>query len=207
MDGEFRVQLKNYDAAKVVGAFIESYGDNLAQAYAKSAYHHSGNVSPDDLCAGYQTNDSLFLVYNREGNFLKVYVEPVNKKDVNHMRELINRYFNGVTKMLDGKKIKWSKPQATITLEECPLTGVYKTKKDALRQIFEDQREKLFLLPIGTILAIGITVYANITDKGDALADAKKAVSSTLESVIVFVVLFFVQFLFGSDKRAFTFKI
>lgn len=207
MDGEFRVQLKNYDAERIIEAFIESYGDNLAQAYARSAYQDSGNVSQDDLCAGYQTNDSLFLVYNREGNSLKVYVEPVNKKDVNHMRELINRYFDGVTKMLDRKKIKWSKPQATITLEECPLTGEYKTKKDALRQIFEDQREKLFILPIGTMLAIGITVYLNITDSGDALTDAKKAVISTLESVIVFLLLFVLQWLVGSNKRAFTFKI
>jgi hypothetical protein len=89
MDGEFRVQLKEYNTEKIVKAFIEYYGDNLAQAYAKSAYQDSGDVSQNDLCAGYQTNDSLFLVYNREGNFLKVYVEPANKKDVNHMRELV----------------------------------------------------------------------------------------------------------------------
>lgn len=207
MDGEFRVQLKEYKADKIVEAFIEYYGDNLAQAYSKSAYRNSGNVSQDDLCAGYQTKDSLFLVYNREGNSLKVYVEPVNKKDVNHMRELINRYFKGVTEMLDKKKIKWSKPQATITLEECPLTGVYKTKRDALRQIFEDQREKLFFLPISTILAIGLTVYLNITDKGDAIKDAGKAVTSTLESAIVFLILFLVQWLSSSNKRAFIFKI
>jgi hypothetical protein len=100
MDGEFRVRLKNYNTDKIVEAFIEYYGDNLAQAYAKSAHQDSGNVSQDELCAGYQTKDSLFLVYNREGNSLKVYVEPVNKKDVNHMRELINRYFKGVTEIV-----------------------------------------------------------------------------------------------------------
>jgi hypothetical protein len=109
--------------------------------------------------------------------------------------------------LLDKKKMKWSKPQATITLEECPLTGVYKTKKDVLRQTFEDQREKLFFLPIGTALAIGATVYLNIADKGDAIKDAKKAVISTLESFIVFVILFLFQWLISSNKRAFTFKI
>ena len=33
MDGEFRVQLKEYKADKIVEAFIEYYGDNLAQAF------------------------------------------------------------------------------------------------------------------------------------------------------------------------------
>ncbi len=123
------------------------------------------------------------------------------------MRELINRYFKGVTEMLDKKKIKWSKPQATITLEECPLTGVFNTRKDVLMQIFEDQRKKLFLLPVGSVLAIGLTVYFNISDKIDAIKDAKKAVTSTLESLIVFILLFLIQWLAGSNKRAFAFKI
>ncbi len=80
MDGEFRVELKEYDADRIVEAFIEYYGNKLDQAYENCAFQYSGNVLQDDLCAGYQTNDSLFLVYNREGNSLKVYVEPVNKK-------------------------------------------------------------------------------------------------------------------------------
>lgn len=91
MEGEFRIQLKNYDPHKIVQAFEEYYGDNLDKAYEKSAYYGSGDVKRSDICAGYQTNDSLFLVYNREGNYLRVYVEPTNNRDINLMKELINR--------------------------------------------------------------------------------------------------------------------
>ncbi|HWB91940.1 MAG TPA: hypothetical protein VG605_08815 [Puia sp.] len=207
MDGEFRIQLKNYDSHKIIEAFIEYYGDHLDQAYNKSAYYRTGDVKRSDICAGYQTSDSLFLVYNREGNYLKVYVEPSNKKDINLMKELINRYFKSVTQMLDNKHIKWHKPQATITLEECPLPGIYKTKKEALKEIFEDQREKVVFTPIGTFLAIFIARYLSIMDKIDAGKDAEKALTSTLEALIVVLLLIVCQVFLVSTKRVFTFKI
>jgi hypothetical protein len=56
-------------------------------------------------------------------------------------------------------------------------------------------------------LAIGATAYLNITDRRDAIKDVEKAVTSTLEAFIVFVILFVLQWLFSSSKRAFTFKI
>jgi len=207
MVGEFRVRLTVYDIDKIVQAFKEYYGDNLTQAYGRSAYQTSGDVKQADLCAGYQTNDSLFLVYNREGNYLKVYVEPANKKDLNHMKELINRYFKGVTEMLDKKKIKWSKPQATITLEDCPLTGDYKTKVERLKEVFENQREKMFLAPIGMVAATATTAYFNIIDKNDASKDAGKALTSSLEALFGFILLIVLKVVFTPGKRVFTFKI
>jgi hypothetical protein len=206
MDGEFRVQLKSYDAAQLIQAFKEYYGDNLTNAYDKSAYKVSGYVKQTDFCSGYQTNDSLFMVYNREGNALKIYVESFNQQDLNNLKNTINRYFKSITEMLDDKEIKWSKPQATILVEKSPLTGVVKTKKDYLKETFENQREKLFFLPISTVLAAGLAFYWNIADKGDTTKDVKKAVISTLEAIIGFVLLFLVQLLFVRNKREFTFK-
>ncbi len=75
------------------------------------------------------------------------------------MKELINRFFKGVTEILDKNKIGWSKPQATITLEDCPLTGGYKTKTETLKEVFENQREKMFLAPIGMLAATATTTY------------------------------------------------
>jgi hypothetical protein len=207
MDGEFRVWLKEYNIEEITKVFIESYGNNLVQAFAKSEYQKNSAVTLDDFCAGYHTKDSLFLVYNREGNFLKVYVEPANKKDLNHMRDLINRYFKGVTDMLDKKDITWSKPQATITLEECPLTGVYKKKSEYLKDIFDNQREKLFIVPLGTVLATCTLVHFNITSSADAGKDWEKAVTSTLEAFFAFVFLLLGQWILTVNKRAFTFKI
>jgi muramoyltetrapeptide carboxypeptidase LdcA involved in peptidoglycan recycling len=123
------------------------------------------------------------------------------------MKELVNRYFKGVVEMLDKKGIKWSNPQATITLEECPLPGIYRTKMQALKEIFEDQREKMIFTPIGTFLAIFIARYLSIMDTIDAAKDAKKAVTSTLEALIVVILLIGCQVLLVSRKRAFTFKI
>ena len=207
MDGEFRVKLKEYDTAIIIQIFVEHYGDKLAQAYAKSAYRKTGTLGQDDFCAGFQTSDSLFLVYNREGNDLKVYVEPTNKKDINLMKELVNRFFKGVTEMLDKKKIGWSKPQATITLEDCPLTGGYKTRMEILKEVFENQREKMFLAPIGMLAATAVTAYINIIDKIDASKDAGKAVTSAVEALFGFILLVILKVLLTPNKRAFTFKI
>jgi hypothetical protein len=207
MDGEFRVRLKKYDSKKIIQAFGEYYVSDLAHVYARSAYNINAVVNLADFCAGYQTNDSLFLVYNREGNYLKLYVEPANKKDLTQMKELINRYFKGVTEMLDNKKIKWSKPQATITLEESPLTGHFKTKRETLWEIFENQREKMFLAPLGMVTATAATMYFNIVDKNDAGKDVGKAVTSGLEALFGFIVLVILKVLFTPGKRAFAFKI
>jgi hypothetical protein len=207
MDGEFRVEIKDYDATKIIQAFEDHYGDKLAQAYSKSAYQSSGTLGQVDFCAGFQTNDSLFLVYNREGDDMKVYVEPYNKKDINLMKELVNRYFKKITKTLDKKKIKWSKPQATITLEGCPLPGVYKTRKEALKEILQDQKEKVLFSPIGSFLAVGVARYLSIMKEDDITKEVEKIVTSGLEALIVVILMITSQTLIVSNKRAFTFKI
>jgi|SRR6185312_8543411 len=207
MDGEFRVEIKDYDAATIIQAFVEDYGSKLTQTYGKSAYQSSGTLGQDDFCAGYQTNDALFLVYNREGDDLKVYVEPTNKKDINLMKELVNRYFSKITKTLDKKKIKWSKPQATITLEGCPLTGVYKTRVEALKEIWRDQKEKVLFTPIGAFVAVGAARYLSIMQKDDIAKEVEKIVTSALEALVVVALMVVIQVLIVSNKRAFTFKI
>jgi hypothetical protein len=207
MDGEFRVEIKAYDATKIVQAFVEHYGNKLAEVYSKSAYQSTGTLGPDDFCAGYQTNDSLFLVYNREGNDLKVYIEPANKRDINLMKTFVNRYFKGITDMLDKKTIKWSKPQATITLEGCPLTGVYTTKAEAFKEILRDQKEKVLFTPIGAFLAVGGARYLSIMEKGDVSKEVEKIVTSGLEALVVVALMVVFQVLIVSNKRAFTFKI
>ncbi len=206
MDGEFKVQLKHYDPVQIVRIFTEYYGDRLQDAYSKSAYRKSGILKKNDFCAGYQTNDSLFLVYNREGNTLKIYVEPVNQQDLNNLKDTINKYFKGVTEMLDDESIKWSKPQANILVEKCPLTGTVKTRWDQVKEIFENQREKLFLVPIGSVLASFLAIHWSILEKSEGAKDLKKAVISTLEAYIGLVLLLLVQLLFTGNKRQFTFK-
>jgi hypothetical protein len=207
MDAEFRVELKDYDPTRIIPAFIEHYGDKLAQAYSKSAYQSTGALGQDDFCAGYQTSDSLFLVYNREGNDLKVYIEPTNKKDINLMKELVNRYFKKITRTLDENDIIWFKPQATITLEECPLTGIYKTKMEAFKDIWLDQREKVLFTPIGAFLAVGGARYLSIMGTDDASKEVEKIVTSSLEALAVVALMVLFQILIVSGKRAFTFKI
>jgi hypothetical protein len=207
MDGEFRVEIKKYDATKIVGAFTDHYTNKLAEAYAKSAYSRTGTLSIDDFCAGYQTKDSLFLVYNREGDELKIYIEPSNTRDINFMKLLLNRYFKQITVMLDKNKIKWSDPQAVITLEECPLPGLYTTKAEAFKEILKDQREKVFFTPIGALLAIGGARYLSIMEAGDVGKELGKIVTSTLEALSVVLLMILLQVLFVSRKRAFSFKI
>jgi len=207
MDGEFKVELKDYNAAKIIGSFKEYYGNRLAEAYARSKYQLSGLIKEEGFCAGHHTHDSLFLVYNREGTWLKVYVETVNRQDINNLKNIINSYFKIITKMLDKKKIKWLNPQATIRVQNIPLPGVFQTRKKYLKQIFEDQREKLFLVPIGSVLASFLAIHWNILDKVESSSDLKKTVSSTLEAYIGLILLFLIKLLWVGNNREFSFKI
>ena len=123
------------------------------------------------------------------------------------MKDLLNRYFSEITLMLEDEKIAWNKPQASITLEECPVSGTYKSKLDNFKELIEDQRETLFYLPIGTVAAAILAIYLNIASREDAGKDLRKAVISTLEAVIVFLLLVLSRVLLSKSKRAFTFKI
>ncbi|HVU95462.1 MAG TPA: hypothetical protein VHE34_09565 [Puia sp.] len=138
---------------------------------------------------------------------MKVYVETLNQQDLNNLKNTLNEYFKNITEMLDRKRIKWSKPQATIRLENCPLTGFVKTRKLYLKGIIEDQREKLFIVPIGSLLASFLAIHWNILEKDEASKDLKKAVISTLEAYIGLLILLLIGLIFVGNKREFTFKI
>src|SRR5215813_11544280 len=129
MDGEFKVQLKKCNQATITKLFNDKYQNKLRDAYFKSAHKDSGTMKEKDFCAGYHNNDSLFLVYTLEANILKIYVETVNKKDLNLMKNTINMYFQQVIGILNETGQKWSNPQATISLENCPFYGSVKTRR------------------------------------------------------------------------------
>jgi len=206
MDGEFKVVLKEYDQAELVKAFKEDFNDNFSAAFEKSAYKTSGALQLTDFCAGYLTRDSLFLVYNREGDIMKVYVETPNARDLNNLKNTINKYFGGITKMLDKRKMKWSSPEATITLENLPLYGFIKTWKDKLKDLIRDQKEKLFIVPFGSLFAVYLAIHWNFVRSDDASKDLKKAVISTLEAYLGFLILVCIQLFFAGKKRKFTFN-
>lgn len=206
MDGEFKVLLKKYDQAQLVTAFNENFTNNFTQAYEKSAYQASGILKQSDFCTGYITKNSLFLVYNREGDTMKIYVEIYNLKDVGKLKTDINSYFESITRMLDRKKIKWERPQATITLENYELYGVMKTRKERIMEIFKEQREKLFLVPIGSFAVSFAFIHWHVLEKDDGAKDLLKAVSATAEAYVGLLLLLIVQFLFEIRKRNFIFN-
>ena len=206
MYGEFRVKLASFDQVTVTKIFTDAYQNKLPGAYARSAYKNGTSVSVSDFCAGYHTNDSLFLVYMMESDRLKVYVETANKKDLALMKATINRYFEQVTDLFKKHELQWSKPEATITLEECPVYGFVKTKKDRFKDIWESQKEKLFITPIASLTASYLALKINILPADDLVKDMKKAVILTAEAYIGVIIGLIIGVLLTANKKAFTFN-
>lgn len=211
MDGEIRLKLRGFDQEKVTKIFTNAYPNNLASAYARSAYDRIARegektLTSNDFCAGYHTNDSLFLVYWMEADVLKVYVETVNNKDMVLMKATINRYFQQITRLFDNQGMNWSKPEATITLEDCPFYGFVKTRKERFAEIWKAQKEKLFVTPIASLLASYFALKVNILPGDDLLKDMKKAVILTAEAYIGIILVLFFEVILKSSKKVFTFN-
>lgn len=200
------MKLSRFDQARVTKIFNDAYQNKLPGAFGRSAYKSGTLVSENEFCSGYHTNDSLFLVYMMESDRLKIYVETVNKKDLNVMKITINRYFDQVTDLLKANGLKWSKPEATITLEECPVFGFIQTKKERLNEMWLDQKEKLFIAPIASLLASYLALKVNILPADDIIKDMKKAVILTTESYIGVIIGFIVAVLLIGNKKVFTFN-
>jgi len=206
MNGEFRVKLTDFDQEKVTKIFTDAYQNKLPGAFARSAYKSGTLVSESEFCAGYHTNDSLFLVYMMESDRLKVYVETINKKDLVLMKSTVNRYFEQVTDLFKKHGLRWSKPEVTITLEECPVYGFVKTRKDRFLEIWQGQKEKLFIAPIASLAASYVALKVNILPADDLVKDMKKAVILTAEAYIGILIGFIIGVVLTANKKVFTFN-
>ncbi len=207
MDGEFKVQLKQYNQDVITKLFKTAYQDKLKAAYAKSAYRDSTIFSETDFCAGSFANGTLLLVYTLEADNLKFYVETENKEDIKVMKKAINDYFRQATRILSKNNIKWSHPEATITLDKCPFFGTVKTLRKRVTEVFDKEWQKLIIAPIASVLSSYVAIQFNILKADDSIQDIKKAVTLTFEAYIGLVMVLSVQVLFRGKRNEFTFNI
>ena len=206
MNGEFRVLIKSFDQSKIIETFKYHFTDNFSAAYDRSMYKMTGILKQSDFCFGYLTNNSLFLVYNREGDTMKVYIENLPKGDVNGLKTAIDTHFGSITRMLDKVGIRWKAPEATITLENHPLYGSLKTPLGRISDSIKKQKEKLFMVPIGSFVASFFAVQWNILAGDVGRKDMIKTLITTIEAYIGLVVLLITQVFLISNNRKFTFN-
>ncbi len=205
MNGEFKVLVKKYDANKLISAFGKNFTENLSGAYSKSGAK-SDILKESDFCFGYLTNDSLFLIYNREERWMRVYIESIAVQSVRGLQDAINRYFESITRMLDREKISWNDPQATISLENYPLYGSYKTRWQRSTDFFKEKKEKLFVIPIASFIVSFLLIHYRILTGEDAKKNMLETLTVTAEAYIGVILVLIFQFLLVPNKRKFIFN-
>jgi hypothetical protein len=123
------------------------------------------------------------------------------------VKKTINAYFRQVTRILDRNDIRWSKPEASIKIENIPFIGAVETLSRQLKGIFDQKWEKLLLAPICSVLASYLAIQFNILTREDFIKDVKKAVILTTEAYLGLVVILIIQVFFKTNKKDFTFQI
>ncbi|HEY4151091.1 MAG TPA: hypothetical protein VGM41_19265, partial [Chitinophagaceae bacterium] len=152
-------------------------------------------------------NGTLLLVYTLEADNLKFYVETENKEDIQVMKKAINDYFSQATRILRKNKIKWSHPEATITLEKCPFLGTVKTLRKRITEVFDKEWQKLIIVPIASLLSSYLAIQFNVLQAEDSIKDIRKAVTLTFEAYIGVALILLIQVLFRGKRNEFIFNI
>lgn len=207
MELEFKMKLKDYDQEKITKIFSMAYSNRLSATFSKSDYNDGSLFTESDFCVGSYTSGGLLLIRKLEVNVLKFYIECGNKGDLNVMKKVINEYFLQVITVLNKNRIRWYEPEATIKLENFLFYGIVKTRCTRVREIFQQQREKLILAPTTSTIASYLAIQFNILGAEDAIKDIKKSIVLTMEAYIGLILIFIIHVVAKSYKKEFIFKI
>jgi hypothetical protein len=204
---EFKMKLKNYEQERITKIFVDAYPDRLSTTFSKMDPENRSFYVESDFCVGTYTSGRLLLIWKMEVNVLRIYVECDNKGDIKVMKKTLNECFQQAITILNKNDIKWYDPIATITFEIIPFYGEVKTRSKRVKDIFDQQWEKLILAPLASILTSYLAIQFNILEVGDAVKDIKQALILTIEAYIGLILIIIIQALFKRNKKEFTFKI
>jgi hypothetical protein len=206
MNGEFKIQLKEYKPETITHVFENAYGKKLKEAYAKSEFAQTNDLPINSFYAGYLTNDSLILLYTKESTTMKVYIETTNREDIKLLISTVNEYYQQMVHELKAANVKWTTSQATITIEQSQFTGKIETRWDRIKQIFHKQKEKLFIVPVSGLLISFLIIHYQILGKKEIADRWDKTLILTLETYSGLLLAFLAEWLFAKSKKDFNFK-